>query len=422
MAEFDFEFIDNLVRTLDFTIALVAIVMMYMVVRKFRPDLKLWFYSFALYALADAVNMVEIIVGVDSFSTIIILLFVVSILLLCYASYREYKLLDPDNDTLRPQGGTVFAISFGFLIPQVIVSILILLSLYPMIKVYIVKRTPTYLFLLNSIFFVLILNLFTIIGALDLYDQAALRIVLGPVIPFTFLCVAMAAFVEERIREKEQIVIDYASNLEKIVFSAQTSSEQLASNSEELASTAEEVTALTEEISATIQQISKGSSTQSELSSKAIADVNNMAYIADASIQDVKKSLGVIQEISEQTNILSLNAAIEAARAGEYGRGFAVVADNVRRLAEETRSNASEIGGLTERITTNIGDGIKSLKESLQSFAVQSEEYSASSEEVAAATEEQSAAMNELTQTAQELTKLSQELQSSIENVKTQRA
>jgi methyl-accepting chemotaxis protein len=130
----------------------------------------------------------------------------------------------------------------------------------------------------------------------------------------------------------------------------------------------------------------------------------------------------VIQEISEQTNILSLNAAIEAARAGEYGRGFAVVADNVRRLAEETRRNASEIGGLTERITTNIGEGIKSLKESLQSFAVQSEEYSASSEEVAAATEEQSAAMNELTQTAQELTKLSQELQSSIENVKTQRS
>jgi methyl-accepting chemotaxis protein len=274
----------------------------------------------------------------------------------------------------------------------------------------------------NSIFFVLIQNSINIVGALEIYDQAALRLVIGPIIPFSFLCVAMAAFVEERIREKEQTVLEYASNLEKIVFSAQTSSEQLASNSEELASTAEEVTALTEEISATIQQISKGSSTQSELSSKAIADVNNMAYIADASIQDVKKSLGVIQEISEQTNILSLNAAIEAARAGEYGRGFAVVADNVRRLAEETRSNASEIGGLTERITTNIGDGIKSLKESLQSFVVQSEEYSASSEEVAAATEEQSAAMNELTQTAQELTKLSQELQSSIESVKTQRA
>jgi len=266
---------------------------------------------------------------------------------------------------------------------------------------------------------------------------------------FGQLATAFNRFVErihESIREVSSATLQVNEVAQRVLGASNASM----ANSDEQASRTNSVAAAINELGAAAQEIARNAADASqqasgarhqaedgrqvveqniaamrELSAKISASCGQIEAL-NAKTVDIGQILEVIKGISEQTNLLALNAAIEAARAGEAGRGFAVVADEVRNLAHRTQSSAQEIQQMIEQLQVGAGASVQTMTESqrqsessvsiadragerLGEVTQRIGEIDGMNQSVATATEEQTAVIESLNMDITEINTLNQQ-------------
>jgi methyl-accepting chemotaxis protein len=234
----------------------------------------------------------------------------------------------------------------------------------------------------------------------------------------------------EQMKENIFSIVDEVNDItEKIKISADQQSQTavyISSGASEQAASTEEISSTIEELTAANHQNAENAKSTSLLSQSvftAMEELSNSSKKNLESITNIINKIKIVNDISFQTNILSLNASVEAARAGEAGSGFLVIAHEIRSLADLSKNAANEIHKLSDNTMKETRDTVKNIDiylEAVKQTTELIEQISSATEEQTIGTDQINVAIQQLNQIAQQNSATSEELAASYEELNDQ--